>query len=468
MSRALVTALLASAALLVAGCGGTGTSASAVAGGVAEIVPADAPLLVAIETDPDSEQWERASALLDRFPGKSTLLDELREELEQDGVSLEGDLLQALGDETYVVVTDLEDDDAVLITQPRDPARLAELLRESDEPSATRELNGWTLISEDEETLALFGEGGDRLDGADWFGDAQERVEEDALVTLLVSGAALEQAATECEQPQLDYVAGTITAEDDGVRLRFAAAGEGAEGLGGGDTLLEHVPSGAIVYLGSPSFDVAGLGLADQLRCALDESGAPDAEGLLGVSYDDVLDLFAGGFALSVRPAALVPEVTVLLEPADEARAIELLDTLVERAGGFLGAEASTRRIGDVEARELRLGPVTILYGSGDGRVVVTSSEGGFDAITGAGESLEDDEAFRDARDAAGVGEGADVVGYVDLNRVLELLSVAAGFADEELPANVRANLEPLESVLAWSDASDENAPEFGMFVAIR
>ncbi len=477
MSRALPIALLAALALLLAGCGGTASTTGAVASDVAELVPADAQLVLALATDPEGEQWRRTAALLDRFPGKSALAEQLHEALSEEGLSLEGDVLAALGDETYVVVLGTSEEDGVVLTQPRDRAKLAELLRESDEPPVTRELNGWTLIADDEQLLAEFGEDGDRLADADWFRDAQDRVEGDALVTILGNGSLVEEARGEATgdcapagSVELEYFTGTLTAEEDGLRLLFAAStsGEGADDLVDDGSLLEHVPSGAILYLGAPGFDAAGLGLADQLRCALGGSGAPDAENLLGISYEDVLDLFAGGFALSVRPDTLVPAVSLLLEPEDEARAIRVLDSLVERAGGFFDAEARPRAVGDVEARELTLGPVTILYGGADGRVVITTSESGFDALTGDGGSLEDDGGFRDAREAAGAGDDAQVFGYVDLEQVLALLTMVAAFADEEIPAEVRANLEPLESVLAWGDTSDPSEPEFGLFVALR
>ena len=53
------------AMLLVAGCGGsTNVSSGSSAGEVAGIVPADVSVLVAFETDRDSEQWQRADELL--------------------------------------------------------------------------------------------------------------------------------------------------------------------------------------------------------------------------------------------------------------------------------------------------------------------------------------------------------------------------------------------------------------------
>ena len=405
MTRFAPIALLAALALLLAGCGGSdSTNAAAVAGEVAEIVPADVQLVFVVETDPESEQWRRADELLDRFPGKGRLFEALEEELSQEGLSFGDDVLPALGDETYVVLRDVSEDEVVVITKPRDPAKLAELLRESDEPSATREVDGWTLVAENEAILDAFGEDGDRLAHADWFADAQDRVEDDALVTMLVNGAAA-QKASEASVPE---------------------------------------------------------------RCRSAQEGELDAEAVLGTSLEDVLDLFAGGLAAWVRPAALIPEISVLLEPEDDARAVELLDTLVERAGGFLGVEASPRRVGDVEARELRVGPVTILYGAGDGRLVVTTASSGFESLSGDGGSLEDDEAFRDARDAAGIGDDAEVYAYVDLDRVVELLTAVAAFSEESVPDEVRANLEPLDTVVAWGDLGDPNEPEAGVFLAIR
>lgn len=476
MPRRPALLLLAALAVLLAGCGGSENTAASSASEVAAIVPADVPLLIAFETDPESEQWQQAEQLLDRFPGKDKLFDELSEELSQEGVSIEGDVLPALGDDTYLAFLDLEEEsDVVVITKPRDPQKLQQLLSKSDEPPATREQDGWTLVAETDEVLDRFGEEGDTLDGSDWFQDAQARVEEAALVTLFANGPALQEAAAPegCEAPdpagELDYAVGTLVAQDDGVRLLFEAGGEGAADLVGDETLLSHVPARALAYLGSPSFDIAGFDVTGQLRCALDEADAPDAERLLGVSYDDILDLFAGGFAFYVGPGVLIPELTLVLEPEDEARAVATLDDLAETVSGFgfLDTEVRTRRVGEIDARELQVGPVSILYGGGNGRVVVTTSPAGFDALEDDGESLEDDERFRDAREAAGVGDDAQVYAYLDLRALVDLIDTVSAFSDEDLPPEVQANLEPLESLIVWGDVSDTDAPELGLFLEI-
>src|SRR5688500_9992146 len=169
---------LAALALLLAGCGGSKNTAVAGASDVAAIVPADAPVLIAFETDPESEQWRQAEQLLERFPGKDELFEDLSSELSDEGLSVEDDLLPALGDDTYVALLDLDEEaEPVLITKPRDAQKLEELLKESDEPTATRVVDGWTLVADSEAVLDRFGAEGDRLDDSDWFADAQERVE---------------------------------------------------------------------------------------------------------------------------------------------------------------------------------------------------------------------------------------------------------------------------------------------------
>ncbi len=466
---------LAALALLLAGCGGSKNTAAAGAFDVAAIVPADAPVLIAFETDPESEQWRQAEQLLERFPGKDKLFEDLSSELSEEGVSVEGDLLPALGDDTYVAFLDLDDEaEVVVITKPRDAKKLEELLNDSDEPTATRVVDGWTLVAESDAVLDRFGAEGDRLDGSDWFVDAQEQVEEAALMTLYANGAALQEAtaSSACDVPEaagkFDFAVGTLMAQDDGVRLLFEAAGEGAADLVGDETLLSHVPARALAYFGAPGFDTAALGLGGQLRCALDEANAPDAERLLGVSYDDVLDLFAGGFAFYTAPGLLIPEVTLVLEPEDEARALETLDALAGTAASFLEAQPGTRRVGEIEAREIRLGPVSILYGAVDGRVVVTTAPAGLRSLADGGDSLEDDESFRAARDAAEIGDDAQIYAYVDLQGVLDLIGTISALSDEDVPPEVQANLEPLESLIGWGDVSDPDEPQFGFFLGIR
>ncbi len=470
-------AFLALFCLTLLGCGGGSTNtAGSVAADVAGIVPASAPILIALETDPDSDQWQQADELLSKFPGKERLLTELRKGLADEGIDLDDELLPAFGDETYIVVLDFENggDNVVVLTKPRDKEKLTQLLKESDEDAATREIDGWTAIAETDATLDRFAQAGDKLADADWFGEAQERVEEDALVTFFANGAPITEALREsapdgCDltaQGTLRYAVGTMTAADDGVRMRFAAKSEGAKQGVSGASLLSEVPSGAYAYLGSPAFDTAGLGLSEQLRCALESGGIPDVEDELGVRYDEILDLFAGGLGLYLRPAALIPEITLLLDPEDDAKSLDVLDRLAEKATGF-GGKLQRTTVAGTEAREVQLGPVSILYGANDGHVAVTTARAGIEALAEGGPSLADDDAFKDATEAADMGESDEVFAYFDLRRIVDLADDIAGFAEQDLPREARENLEPLESFLLWGDASDPNDVEVGAFLEI-
>ena len=473
-SSIAVSALLC---LVLAGCGGGASTTGSSAADVAGIIPASAPLLIAFESDPESDQWQQADALLSKFPGKQKLLDEVRKSAREDGVNLEEDFLPALGDETYLVVLDFENggENLVLLTKPRDREKLQQLLKESDEPTVTRDVDGWTVIAEKDATIDRFTAGGEKLDGAEWFEEAQGRVEEDALVTLFANGAPLTKALTEetipgCDPPAqqgtIRYAAAVMLAEDDGARFELALASEGAPDIEQSESLLSEVPSGAFAYIGSPGFDFAGLGYTEQLRCALESEGVGDIEDQLGVRFEQILDLFAGGFGIYTRPAALIPEVTLLLAPKDAAAGVRTLDTLAQKAGALTGSAPRPQTVGGIEAKELRLGPVSILYGARESHIAVTTARAGIEALAAGGDSLEDDPAFKSATDAAGVGD-AEVYAYFDLRRLVDLGEDIAGFADEDLPAEVRANLEPLKSFVAFGDTSDPNDIEAGAFLEI-
>src|SRR5262245_14311778 len=113
---------LAALALLVAACGGSTTSASSGAPGGSTVAPASAPVCVAVDTDSDSAQWKQAQAILDKFPGKDTLIQKIEQALQGQGLSYANDIEPALGPEVDVVVLGVAQGshDVVAMTQPRD------------------------------------------------------------------------------------------------------------------------------------------------------------------------------------------------------------------------------------------------------------------------------------------------------------------------------------------------------------
>src|ERR671933_2165958 len=102
-------AALAAAALrpVLAGCGGGGSAPTASSGDGAELAPADAAAFVAIDSNPDSEQWKTVERLARKFPGADDLVGSVTRDLrEKSGLDYEDDVRPALGDEVDVVWLD--------------------------------------------------------------------------------------------------------------------------------------------------------------------------------------------------------------------------------------------------------------------------------------------------------------------------------------------------------------------------
>ena len=154
-----------------------------------------------------------------------------------------------------------------------------------------------------------------------------------------------------------------------------------------------------------------------------------------------------------MRPGVVIPEVTLLLEAPDEAEARATLDKLGEGLGNLLGAGArKSRTVAGVKATELSLGPVSILYAVFDGRAVVTTLPVGIEDLREDRDRLADDDAFTEARESAG---GGDVVLFVDLDETIDLVTRLAQLGEEEIPADVRANLEPLRAFVVTAEGGD-------------
>ena len=72
--RPCVAGLLATVALVSAGCGGSGGGGKS--SDAASLAPKDAGAFVVVDTDQASTQWQNAEALLAKIPGGKTSLDD--------------------------------------------------------------------------------------------------------------------------------------------------------------------------------------------------------------------------------------------------------------------------------------------------------------------------------------------------------------------------------------------------------
>ena len=473
---AVPATLLAAAALVAAGCGQT-EGGSAAAG--AEVVPADVAVFVAIDTDFDSEQWQDAADLVGRFPRGDLLGRFLARELDEERLDFERDVQPAVGPEVDFVALPPSPDDpepaVAVLTQPRDPAKLDELLARSDDELVSEKIGDWTVIAESSEVIDAFkpladGEGESLADSAR-FSDAMAPLEGDALAKVYVNaeaaGRELENAAVVpftgiCSVGgELVSAGAAVRAEDDGVRLESTSAEEGGEELETYEArFLDELPAGAAAYF---SFnDAAGQFEAtrDQLRAQMPELDREleEAERLLGVSLEgDVLPLLEGEGALAVYASPLIPTVTLALEVEDEERAVATLDNIVGRLGAQRpGLEARETEIAGLAAKEVRIEEMFALYYAAfDGKLVVTTTPAGIEGLRDDGTKLSDDEKLQDATEAAGMPDETAGFVYVDADEAVALGEALAALQGENIPTDVRENLEPLGTAVFYGSNDD-------------
>ncbi|MGH3043384.1 MAG: DUF3352 domain-containing protein [Gaiellaceae bacterium] len=494
----LVAALLP----VLAGCG----SGSDV-GGAADVVPADVFLYASVDTDFDGDGWAALEEFAARFPNGDNLLQSLADEVNssEEGIDFETDVKPALGPEVAFVMLDApatpdlgeappgmeaygDAPQFVVLLQPDDAAAFQRLLDKSDEPPVTDEVDGWTVVAENQESLDSFRArlDGPTLDGSEDFEQAMDGLDDGALARVFVNGEKLSEAyeADPAAAPPVDALLPggelpsfgmTFDVEADSARIdgRAVFAGENPFATDSYSAdLPEKVPGDVLAYVSFNDLESAFSAFRDAAAESDPEAESQlgMAEAFLGVSLEeDVLPLLSGEGAVYVRQGAIIPEVTLVTEIEDEDEAMTTLDEIVQAASGFapdLGSP-KTVEIGGVEARELPVSPpMSLYYAAFDGLLVVTSSPEGIAALREEGDRLSDSEAFDDALDAAGVPDETRGFGYVDLERAVPLF---LGFAEagDAATGEARGYLDPLQSLVFYSDQDDETA-SFTFFVGVE
>jgi hypothetical protein len=468
--RVALTTLFA-LALLVAGCGG-GENASAPAGAVqdaASLAPADAAGYVGLDTDLDSAQWEQLQELLDRFPDGDRLLQEIVDELGDEGVSWEEDVQPALGPVSAVAVLG-ENNNAVVLVQPDDRSKLDALLDKADDEQVTADLeDGWVAVAEEQAHLDAYRTAVDRgtLDGAADFREAMAGLPEDSVAAVYLSGKALTSGWTgyaplgnlPTAGANLRSLGLAVEATDDGLRIAGSVRNDGPRPESYEPALLRRVPDRTIVAL---SFHGTSE-LAEQLG----SEGAlgpflPAVEEQLGVKLADLLELLEGEVALYVRPGIVIPEVSLAVEAPDAARAMGVVD----RIAGRLGGEVETIEIDGVTAHAVTVENVRIAWAAFDGVLLVSSGRSAIRDFRGDGSKLVDDDRFKAAVERVGLGDRTGGLAYVDLDEAVPFLEGVADLAGEQLPAELIRNLEPLDTFVA-EGGPDGDAVRFEAFLAV-
>jgi hypothetical protein len=467
IGRIGLVAGVVTALALLAGCGGE--NASVGAANASTIAPASTQLFATVDADTGSDQWQELQDLLDRFPGRDRLVEELRKAIADEGVTRE-EIDDAFGPTVDLAALNLSDEGVgVGLTQTDDRAALEALLAKTNEEFAVEELeDGWFAFSDDRASIAAFEAAAAKGTLADdaQFSDAMGELPDQALAKLYLNGTGLadelEAFGTSLGQAGSPLVAlsAAVVAADDGASVQFWAKTDGGTEPPDVGELVGDVPSDAIAFVDF------GLGqseahIREALQGALGADDALDAfEQQLGVSLEDVTALLRNEVLLYVRPGLLIPEVTLVAKTDGSGR--ETVDALLKAVAGLQGGQTRTTRVGDLDATEAVLGPVSLYATAYDDRVVVSTSKRGIEDLRDDGDRLVDEDAYKDLLDAAGVGDGEDVFVFVDMDEAFALAERVAQLADHPLPPDVRENLEPLRAVVVSGElGKDESRGSF-------
>jgi hypothetical protein len=486
-SRALAAGFLAVLGLIVAGCGSTNQSGVATESG-ASLVKTDALAFVSIDSDLGSSQWQKVDDLSHKFPGRDKALAQIQQDLAKQRLDYDRDVKPALGPEVDLAVATaptLSDTSPVYLTKPDDAGKLKDLVEKLNaSPDGAdrvvyREVNGWYALSDSQAAIdRTLASGGGALADDATFQDAIGTLPEDALAKAYLNGpqlaALIQEQAKRDKTPfdlstvgldKLDFVSASLSAADDGIRVKGATRGAGASALGTGDyasKMLGDVPGDALAFL---SF--RGSGTVDQLE-KLESNPMvglvfQEFQARFGVSYDDVLALLRNEVGFYVRPGAGIPEFTLVLDPKDQSTALATLDKLAARIATLTGGKTAGGAV-----KTVNFGQFSVRYGAGaGGTIVITSGVNGVAGFGGSGEKLPDSADFKEAKSAAGMPDSNGGFAYVDLKNAIPLIEGFAGLAGGNLPADVADNLRPLRSFLAWSAGSGDSRT-FDAFLEIK
>src|SRR4029079_4072091 len=450
MNRLALVLAVAVLALSATGCG-EGSSPGAAG---ASVAPASSQVFVSVDTSFDSANLGAGRELLGKFPDGDSAVEWILGELGGKGVDFEDDLKPALGPETDLVAPDATGEGKVVgLTQPDDRSKLDALLAKSDEPLVSREIDGWVAFSDSQANLDEFErlQADGTLEGDGDYQRVSGEGADDGIATVYGAATALDSTPLAglfgSDTPSLAF---SLDPQEDGIHI------EGAASPATGDffsdefsaELPSQVPGGAFVYAGTNDLERQLGTLRDVLAEVAPgiERDIGRAEAQIGVSLDeDVFPLFSAESALYLRPGFPIPEGTIVTQGEDEQGALAVLDKLAGEVAEYYGtADLESVDIDGVQAKELVVNQFfSVYYAVFDGKLVITTSREGIADLRADDGRLADDEAFKDAAEAAGEPGATTGFLYVDLDQALPVLSGLMGFSGQATPDWLDRNLEP-------------------------
>jgi hypothetical protein len=475
-------------AFTLVACGGK--SASTTGGATpdtATFAPASSAFFVSVKSDPSGEQWQKASALLNKFPSRDKLLAEVTKSLRKEGVDWESDVKPALGPEVGIAGLELsENPAAVFFTKSPQPDKLESLLKKGDDPAVTRQIDGWVVAADKAADIDRFDsarKSGTLADESE-FQDALDSVDSNGGVVAYIAGdaiqAAFERSLKESGAPpgltkslgELRAVAISASAEDEGVRFDALVKETKEFGLEPYSPALDDMlPAKPIFFLSAAHLDEAVRKGLEAVQSALPnfEQQRAQVEKALGFSIDDdVLPLLKKEIALGVYGEAtggLPVTVDLVLSVDDEDKARQLM----ERVGALLelGGTGTVTKVqaAGIQATQLKFADesFSILWVVDDGKLEISTSREGLEKLRADSGRLADDAAYTAALDAGKVPDEVSALLYSDLPAAVSFFS---SLPDSGADAETLANLRHLRSAVL-SETEDGTNLDVSGFLTI-
>ena len=323
--RRLLSVILVLAVLAIAGCGGGEGSGSAL-GSALSVLPKDASVAVAIDTNVDGDQYKALNKLLEKFPFSGQIKSSLLQQLEQSagGVNFNDDIKPVLGNPLVVGATTATSNDVVASMKAKDKGKLDDLVSKA-KAQKIGEASGATLYKDGDSVFAVKddlivfandeaqlksalarADGDDHLD-EQTFNDSLSGLPDPALARVYVDVEALlrrDPSAKDARRVKwiaaLRQVGATVTAKENALDIDFRARTEGDLSeedlpIASGDKAPPVIKRRGEVGLGIR--DLAHIvHFAENAGQSIDPSGFGDYERAkktidkqLGVSLDDDL-----------------------------------------------------------------------------------------------------------------------------------------------------------------------------------
>ena len=172
---------------------------------------------------------------------------------------------------------------------------------------------------------------------------------------------------------RIGWLAGALSAEEKGFAADLRLKGDELEVTPFTPELASHVPADVSLFI-----DVKGLDatLDEAKRTPSLQKQLGEAQKALGALIDEIIGLFKGETAITVRPVGGKNEFTLLVAVDDAEKAKGTLDKLATLVGAFTQKTPEPVNVAGQDFQKLSLGKSVVYYGILDGKLVVTNAEG--------------------------------------------------------------------------------------------